>query len=313
MNNNSLVIYDDLGDIINEKQYKILYNRSENKNYIYMLGTDQLYTLNIKDTYSYKDSESIVWPSVEGNIGDLVEIEETWKKSLVERYRNNKGEEIVSIVATENIYEFNNDPNIRSKNFFELMKYAINLGEEKKVWKYFKDKYVKLKLFEILHSMYDISSSSYNEELASNFKYRFSYNIEGSTRVNDLMGPKGMNLILDELKSINKDQDIKDRIDRLKGTNLDLSYASSNEINSIKRKIELMIFDKDTSVYANEYRSILAKDYGYNPRDLSSMSDEQIKTLYLTKMDRERNLKIDDYDPYSDRKYDLEILNAEEQ
>ncbi len=150
---------------------RVLYSRSENKYYYYNISSKTLYNLNplIKES----DEGMPVWPSLQGVIGDKINIAANWSQHEILSQTNQYGETMISFIVTENLTCFNNDPAVRDKNFKELMNYAINqAGESDKVWDYFEDQRIRTKMFSILVGLYKLSEGAGSSLLLENFNDR---------------------------------------------------------------------------------------------------------------------------------------------
>jgi hypothetical protein len=150
---------------------RILYSRSENKYYYYNIANKNLYNLNMLKKES--DEGMPVWPSLQATIGEIVNPKTNWAQHEIMHQTNEHSDTMVSFIVTENLLSFNNNPNVRDKNFKELMKYAIESeGENPEVWAYFEDQRVRTKMFSILVSLYKLSEGAGSSLLLENFNDR---------------------------------------------------------------------------------------------------------------------------------------------
>ncbi len=108
-------------DLVN-KGFKLFYDRPTNNYYIY--ENEILYRALLN-----KNVKS-VWPPVE-----YEKLEPYHDQSIIKRkVMNDKGTEMIYINIMEEIHSFINDPRTNNMNFLELKQYAIEHGEEKRVW-----------------------------------------------------------------------------------------------------------------------------------------------------------------------------------
>jgi hypothetical protein len=150
---------------------RVLYSRSENKYYYYNISTESLYNLNMFKKES--DEGMPVWPSLEATIGDQVNIKTNWTQHEIKVQENQYAEPMISFIVTENLTSFNNDPDVKDKNFKELMAYAIDrANEDPVVWEYFEDQRVRTKMFSILAGLYKLPEGAGSTPLLESFNDR---------------------------------------------------------------------------------------------------------------------------------------------
>lgn len=154
-----------------KKNERVLYSRSENKYYYYNITSKILHDLNMFKKES--DEGMPVWPSLQATIGDQVNIKTNWSQNEIIHQTNQYEETMISFIVTENLTSFNNNIMVRDKNFKELMNYAITyMNEEEKVWSYFEDQRIRIKMFSILVSLYKLSEGAGSSLLLENFNDR---------------------------------------------------------------------------------------------------------------------------------------------
>ena len=73
-----------------------------------------------------KESENgkPVWPTLQALIGNQINVKTNWTQHEIIHQQNQYLETMVSFIVTENLQSFNNNPDIRDKNFKQLTAYV---------------------------------------------------------------------------------------------------------------------------------------------------------------------------------------------
>jgi len=278
-----------------EKRYsqhplsKIFYSRSENKYYFYQINTDKLYNLTMEklgSKYNIETDKKLanypVWPSQRCVIGDLIDPNENWLQYEKLTLTNYKKEIMISYIVTETIVSFNNKPEIRDKNFKELMKYAIENGEEEKVWNHFEDQRIRTTLFNILAGLYGLPEGTGTPELLQNFNKVI---LSHGEMKNQLLRGTATKLITEQLYKKTEDPNIADLLDKLPD---EKQVISEQKVKTLENRLNKLHFLSNYEKL-REYKKILVEKYRYNKAWIETLSPDEIVTLYYNKDIEMRN------------------------
>ena len=263
---------------------RILYYRDENKYFYYTISKNELRHLTIMANPDGKP----IWPFLKAVLGDVVS-NKTWEQTSV-KIKDIKDGRIVSYMVVENIVSFNGNTTINKMNFVELMKYSVEeLGENIEVWKYFEDQRIRNSLFDILVSVYDMTSYDINNSLIVGFqnsiisedipyKKELNYNVATNSLIKkfaEITRKKGDSVLANEI------------LDIIPG--LPVRIPLNKQI--VKKNIDELsrTFMKDINEsYIEKLKQELVSS-SYTIEELNGFSSFKILELYNTYKDKEKN------------------------
>lgn len=261
-----------------KKTERILYSRSENKYYYYNITSRQLFNLNMIKKES--DEGMPVWPSLQANIGESVDIKTNWAQHEILHQTNQYGETMVSFIVTENLTSFNNDPVVKDKNFKQLMEYAIySEGEDEKVWAYFEDQRVRSKMFSILVSLYKLSEGAGSALLLENFNDR----LLSGHGTNSEVRPK----IIRGVASEDLTKELAAKADKLSKKTTDT--ASKKELLELKKKLTTVASKLPEKEPLDQQRAkkiekrLTSLFFVTNESDIEKMKDKLVSVFHISR------------------------------
>jgi len=284
---------------------RILYSRSENKYYYYNLVNSNLFGLNMLKKES--DTGKPVWPSLQAVIGDKVDVEKNWSQHEIIHQTNQNDETMVSFIVTEKLNSFNNNPQVRDKNFKQLMEYSINhLGEEEKVWNHFEEQRLKMKIFNIIVSLYGLSEGTGSALLLENFNDRMlSGGGTYSKNKTSIIKGTGMEDLILELaqkaehyaKKTNNQNSKKEMMgikNRLEVVASKLPTVEPLDDQKTKQKEDSLkrMFFKTSDADLEKMKDILVSDFRVARDFLNTLSPAEIKKWYDDKVNSEKNRAV---------------------
>ena len=278
------------------KNTKIMYNRSQNKYYSYDSITKNLSNMEMFFVNN-EEHQKPVWPSMYYDIKNPVNLENEWKQHSIDTIINEKGEEMVSIIVTENIESFNNNEHVRDKNFQDLMKYAISKGEEKKVWDYFEIQRIKTKLFDLLVSTYNLSTGQGMNDLYETFTHTILKKQGNRAELRDkiINGTATKELTIGFLNEVNKKAYLKSavNVNELKSIIKNMHVKrplKKYKIKSIENRLK-NLFITSNGNDMDKIRNILLDKFGINPELVEKSTDIDLYQIFNECTIRERNKK----------------------
>jgi len=285
---------------------RILYCRSENKYYFYDITKMELYNLNMYKKDSHTNFEYPVWPSLQATIEDKIDIDSNWDQHQIDHQLDKNGIIMVSFIVTEMLKSFNNDPQVRDKNFRELGKYAVeHKGEDKKVWDYFEEQRVKLKMFSILVGLYGISEGAGGDLLLETFNDRVlsSKGTHPETRAKIIRGTADKDLTEEVAQKVEKlGKMSKDLVNKLKFEKLSKDFKNiakrlpnskeydAEKVQRIENELKEQFFtisDDDIEKMIND----LISKFHMSRDELNGYSAAEITSMYYEKQNKMRNRK----------------------
>jgi hypothetical protein len=270
---------------------KIFYNRCENRYYLYDIRANELFSLKLNTTgvnYRY------VWPALSCVIEERIG-KNNWEKHNREMYDNHRGEKIVSYIVTENIKSFNNDKDIRNKNFHELMDYAVNIcHEDPVVWNYFENQRIKDALFSVMVSVYDLTRSDGSDRLWSVFQDRITSgneaNLEMKKKIERGIASKDLITELYDVAKSNGDRKMIERYRHILVNLPDKPQISEDQVMRNKDMNNKFFFlmgeDK-----LEKIKKVLIDKYGFERNYLEELNPVEIGKMYNELSIKERNKK----------------------
>lgn len=271
------------------RDYKVLYNRTSNKYFLYK--DDKLYNLKINKTVKFKgDKVDAIWPSLDAEVGNKEVDVNQWKQHEIKKIPYKNGE-LVSYIITEDTKNFNNNPQTRDKNFKELMKYAVKeKGEELKVWNHFEDVRVKAKLFEMLLATYGLVEGRGGEQLTKNFEKRILKRGHQKVSISDktVRGIATPYLMAELVEVAEKsgDKEMKNIVKEVEFPKV--QKKSETEVNKTKKRLTSLFFNTEDSS-DQKMREQLMKKYGYPMSIVNNLSPSEVEEIYIDLTIKERN------------------------
>lgn len=274
---------------------RILYSRGEDKYYHYNLMNHELRELKYELTGTDK---KLVWPMLKAVVSNhVLDPENTWNQYESSIIVNDLNEEMVSFVVAEKLKSFNNDPNIRDKNFKQLMKYAISQGEDKNVWKYFNDQRIKTKMFSMLSSVYRLQDSEHSDHLINNFNNDILSNLGPNPKIRAKIisgnAEKDLTMLLSEVTREIADKRGLDKQTRYELLTLSHSIKKTSErmiekkpitnqqVGVKEERMKRLFFNVDEGT-TNQIIDKLVNDFNINRDEISNMGANDIILLYNT-------------------------------
>lgn len=283
---------------------RILYSRKENKYYHYDMDKDVISGLEMLKKIN--STEKPVWPFLFGHITSKIDPNKAWDKYKMLKHINNKGETMLSFTTTENLESFNNHPDIRDKNFRELMKYAIlEKGEDQYVWEYYDDQRIRFKLYGMLVGSFNMTRGTWSQELLEIFKNRMLDGQGEHAKVREeILRGRGKKVLTNELSSIAdsfaKKSSNADNAAKFTELSIRLKHAAENlpqvksledhqVKNLIKRLTGLFFVVSDSDV--NKMKDELVVKYRKTREYLDTLSSAELKDIYEISKIKERRQK----------------------
>jgi len=264
------------------EESKIFYCRPENKYYYYCTSPmSKLYNLTMNTTIDKRS----VWPCLTCTVGSEIDITKNWLQHRIDKIICSDGELGVSIMVTENIKSFNGNPLINNMNFHELMKYAVNKGEDVKVWKYYEDRRIRNRMFDLVVNMYKLSEGADSRELYENFHDMVLSGSGTYPQITKkiLMGNATRDITL-EIGKIVKDKELIEMASKFTQRKTD---RDDIQIAHLKKDLKKMFFKSDTEI--EKMKEELINKYHENKIEVNIMSNAEIKRKHDECKTFERN------------------------
>lgn len=280
-------------DPINKDRERILYSRSENKYYIYNMDNRRLF--NIKMLKKFPGEAKAVWPPLRCELENEVNIQNKWEdQHEIIHQENERGEIMISFIVAEKLSSFNNNPNVRNKNFHELMDYAISKGEDRKVWEYFENERIRTKLLGILISAYNLSEDasitplieSINDRVLSGqgSKPEIREKIINGTATKDLMEETAQKIY--EFSKKVKDKKMKEKFLKLRDNIIETKDNMEDEIpldeqraKRYENQLRKLFFDK-SEISIEKMKDKLINTFLMSSAYVQTLSFAEIKKIY---------------------------------
>jgi hypothetical protein len=238
-----------------------------------------------------KNGEGVpVWPPVFCKKEKSIDIRNNWELSELKVNMNFKSEPMVSLIVSEKLEPFGNNPYTKYMNFSELRKYAIGKGESERVWQYFDDMRIKVKLTELLVKVDDLTSGR-NDRVLSNDYFNSVLSYIKEEDMSKLIN-KGvaMPALVEKLSDIAKRDGLQEQSNRL----LQLSAQLPRRTERTNRQIEMerkelnKVFTKLDDEEVKKLWKELNEKYGISAEYLNRINDGDLKDLYDAYTIRER-------------------------
>jgi hypothetical protein len=275
-------------DIKNIDMYpddKILYNRTDDKYYYYQ-SHNQIYNLKLYTTFEENGQLKPIWPPFEGEVGELININD-WSQCKIEEIKSDNSEKLVSFIITEDVPNFNDDPNIKNKNFKELMNYAVKeKGEELDVWEYFNNKRIKKELYELMVGLYKIPTGMGSVDLSIKFYQNLFNEKNKKVLIDYLVRNKGPVYLLENFKNnlgnSTVDKKLKNTITSILPTlESSVKKVSESQANGDKERIIKMFHQQKTIDITNKMKQELITKFHISSEYINMLNPIDIERIYF--------------------------------